>query len=71
MEGWLAALFGLIGGTVASLIAPWAHWGVEKQRIRLEARRQMIADVRQVLETSPRTLWAIASLSAHQAFPLR
>jgi L-lactate utilization protein LutC len=35
----LVALIGLVAGTVASLLAPWVHWGVEKHRVKLENRK--------------------------------
>lgn len=37
---------GLVTGAIASLIAPWVHWGIEKRRTRRESRRALIADAR-------------------------
>lgn len=44
------AVSGSIFGAIASLLAPWSHWGVEKRRGRLEAKRQMIVDWRAAIE---------------------
>ncbi|MCD2116456.1 MULTISPECIES: hypothetical protein [Rhodococcus] len=46
MDGWLVALIGAIGGlvsgSVASLVAPWAQWGVDKRRAQRERRTSKI-----------------------------
>lgn len=42
-----AALTGLASGGVASLIAPWAQWGVKKREFQVEARRELIKTTRQ------------------------
>jgi hypothetical protein len=34
LSGLTGAIGGLISGTVASLVAPWSQWGVEKRRLR-------------------------------------
>ena len=40
----IPAAAGLVSGAVASLIAPWAHWSVEKRReTRAFKRNQIIA----------------------------
>lgn len=49
----IPASLGLIGGIVGSLIAPWIHWGIEKKKIRLEARRIFIREVRELLSKPP------------------
>ena len=41
-QALLTALIGLIAGTVGSLIAPWVNWGIEKRRLRLLNRKEMI-----------------------------
>ncbi len=38
---------GLVSGAIASLIAPWVHWGIEKRRTRRESRRALIAEARE------------------------
>ena len=50
------AILGLIGGLAASLIAPWVNWGIEKKRMLLESRREMIRSARTYLAapTPPR-----------------
>lgn len=40
---------GLVSGTVASLIAPWVRWGIEKRRARMESRRDLIAEAREYI----------------------
>jgi hypothetical protein len=51
--GFIGAVAGLITGTLASLVAPWSQWGVEKRRARLEGRRRFIADARAELQRKP------------------
>jgi hypothetical protein len=38
----ISGLFGLLGGGVASLLAPWSRWGVEKRKSDREYRRGLI-----------------------------
>ena len=38
----IAALAGGLSGAVASLLAPWANWGVETRRQRLTAMREIV-----------------------------
>lgn len=45
-----SAATGLLAGTIASLIAPWVHWGIEKKRNRLEARRRTIQEWREAIK---------------------
>lgn len=33
---------GLVSGSIASLIAPWVHWGIEKRRKKLEHRISLV-----------------------------
>ena len=47
----IAAIFGLGGGIVGSLIAPWIQWGVEKRRQRQAKRRELIRSSRSMLST--------------------
>jgi hypothetical protein len=42
-EAIVVAIIGLGAGTLGSLTAPWAQWGVEKRRAQL-ARRQALVD---------------------------
>lgn len=45
----IPAVVGVVTGAIGSLFAPWANWGVEKKRQRLQARRLMVERWRQVL----------------------
>lgn len=47
MEKIIAALIGLVAGAIGSLIAPWINWGVEKRKIRLQARKNLIECARE------------------------
>lgn len=38
----IGALAGLISGALASLIAPWINWGIEKRRLRLQDRKELV-----------------------------
>jgi len=41
-EKVLAAILGLAGGTVATFLAPWIQWGIERRRIRMAVRREKV-----------------------------
>lgn len=41
----------MVGGAIATLLAPYVTWQIEKERIRLETRRKLIADARAFLQT--------------------
>jgi hypothetical protein len=43
MEYVVAIVVALIAGTASSLLAPWAHWRVERQREDRAHRREQIA----------------------------
>jgi len=45
----ISGLFGLIGGAIGSLIAPWVQWGIEKRREKLNHKRALIQDWRRHL----------------------
>jgi hypothetical protein len=49
LSGVAGAIGGLITGTVASLVAPWSQWGVEKRRLRREERRAMLEAARRLI----------------------
>jgi len=36
------AIGGLISGTVASLVAPWVQWAIEKRRSKLDYRMESV-----------------------------
>ncbi|WP_133160822.1 hypothetical protein [Mycobacterium ahvazicum] len=44
--GGAGLLTGAVTGTISSLIAPWANWGIEKRRLRRENRVQRIKEWR-------------------------
>lgn len=33
-------------GLFASLAAPWAHWGVEKRKVKMESRKKLLEECR-------------------------
>jgi hypothetical protein len=45
-----SAVSGLLAGAVGSLGAPWANWGVEKHRLKLQARARMTHEARMSLK---------------------
>lgn len=45
----IAGLVGLLTGAIGSLVAPWAQWGVEKQRKKLERKIALVEHWRTVL----------------------
>lgn len=45
----IPAIAGLLAGALASLVAPWATWGVEKKRLVREARTNLISEARSLL----------------------
>ena len=40
---------GIVTGSISSLLAPWAIWGIEKRRQKLAYRRELIAKWRRML----------------------
>lgn len=56
MLDWNALVSGAVSGSVfgalASLIAPWVTWGVEKRRLKLASRRKSVAEWRQAVAQS-------------------
>jgi hypothetical protein len=46
----ISAIVGLIAGGIASLIAPWIHWGIEKRRMRLEGRKKLLETCKDYLQ---------------------
>ena len=51
MEYIISAIIGFLTGIVASLIAPWVQWGIEKKRSRTEYRRNQIKRWRETIES--------------------
>ncbi len=48
----IAGVFGLLGGVVGSLIAPWVQWGIEKRRFRLNRHLEYIKDWRRFIASN-------------------
>ncbi|MFI9651039.1 hypothetical protein [Guyparkeria halopsychrophila] len=48
----IAALFGLISGTIASLIAPWVHYFIERRKKSSEYKAELIKETRKVIDRS-------------------
>jgi hypothetical protein len=46
---FVPALLGFIGGVIGSIVAPWIHWGVEKRKLKLAARQELIVKARRVV----------------------
>jgi hypothetical protein len=45
----IAGVVGLFTGAIGSLLAPWAQWGIEKRRKRVERRSALIDNWRKLL----------------------
>lgn len=39
-----------VSGAAASLLAPWSQWGVEKRRLREQARRELVRSWYELIE---------------------
>lgn len=48
----LAIVISAITGAIASLIAPWANWGVEKRRKKIEWRKGFVNDCKRIINKS-------------------
>jgi len=46
----VVAFIGLIGGIMGSIFAPWVHWGIEKRRLKLAHRSELIKEWRSFIE---------------------
>jgi hypothetical protein len=49
--GGAGLLTGAVTGTISSLVAPWANWGIEKKRLARERRVERIKEWRDGVET--------------------
>ena len=72
----LPAAAGLVGGIIGTVIAPWAHWGVEKRRQRQTKRRELISASRALLTSDMdlktfRETATYAKLRPHLLKPVR
>ncbi len=51
-SAFVAAGFGFLSGTVASLVAPWVHYFIEKRRKGIEYKEKLISNARFLLDKS-------------------
>ncbi|PZQ33260.1 MAG: hypothetical protein DI562_01995 [Stenotrophomonas acidaminiphila] len=49
MSAVIGGVAGLLSGAVASIIAPWVQWGIEKRRMKHQSRAALIKRWREVL----------------------
>lgn len=63
----VAAFTGFVTGGLGSLVAPWATWGVEKQRQRL-AKRQKLMDRARLWTGYPPC--ATGEFRRHEMYPM-
>ncbi|MFC1808154.1 hypothetical protein ACFL0T_07330 [Candidatus Omnitrophota bacterium] len=49
MDKIIAGIIGLISGAIASLFAPWIHWGIEKRRIKYKHRLELLKQWRSIV----------------------
>jgi ribosomal protein S24E len=63
----ISSVFGLISGGIASLIAPWANWRIEKRRQKQLQRRKIIDEARHDLSGTPYRREVIRKLHAYSA----
>ncbi len=61
----IPAFLGLLAGAISSLIAPWVHWGVEKRKLRLQTRAELIKEAREALECGNHTNEEFRHLSVY------
>jgi hypothetical protein len=48
----ISGVVGLFTGAIASLSAPWAQWGVEKRKLRLQARAKLLQEAREFISSN-------------------
>ncbi|MEK6945448.1 MAG: hypothetical protein AABW63_01510 [Nanoarchaeota archaeon] len=44
-----AIIISAITGTIASLVAPWSKWGVEKKKMKLRWRKELISRCKEII----------------------
>ena len=44
------SVIGLLSGLIGTCVGPWVNWGVEKQRLQYESRKEIILQARKMLE---------------------
>lgn len=52
MEYIISGIFGLIGGAIGSLIAPWVHWEIELRKEKLKNKKDLILNLRTYLQNN-------------------
>jgi hypothetical protein len=61
-EKAIAGVLGLLGGLLATFVAPWIQWGVEHRRLRFQNRKEAITHWREGLASvSANETWADSS----------
>jgi hypothetical protein len=48
----ISGVFGLIGGIVGTIFAPWVNWGIEKRRNKRDNRRQFLEQSTDFIESN-------------------
>lgn len=48
----VAAVSGLIAGSFGAIVAPWANWGIETKRERVQSRQNLIKAARELVQRS-------------------
>ena len=48
----ISAIAGFVSGLIASLIAPWVKWNIEKKKIKFENKRKLVESWRNIIENS-------------------
>jgi hypothetical protein len=49
-EHIISGIVGFATGAIASLVAPWVNWGIEKKRQKLNYKREQVAKWRKMIE---------------------
>lgn len=49
----LPSILGLTAGIIGTIVAPWVQWGIEKRKIRLNRKIELLQDVKLWLNNSP------------------
>jgi hypothetical protein len=50
MEYIISGIFGLIGGAIGSLVAPWVHWKIEVRKEQLKSKKELVFNLRTFLQ---------------------
>ncbi len=46
----ISGIFGLIGGAIGSLVAPWLNWKIEVKKEQLKSKKELILNLRTYLQ---------------------